>query len=192
MAKYEGGRSQNEPSETEQILGRPVEAAKRDIASVVAGKEIDPQWKGQYERLLQIRDHIIDEEQQLEMQGQEIQPDPVMDEGAESATNTFTRDMSLGRVSGYQELLDEVNAALARIEDGSYGICEVTGDKIPTERLKAVPWTRVTREAEEQLEREGRSPLHFELPPQFSTGDVSSGRTEVESTTHREKHQHRF
>ena len=192
MAKQAGEGQAEQPSETELILGRPVEAAERDIASVVAGKQIDPRWKEQYERLLQIRDHVIDEETRLEDRAREIQPDPAIDEGAESASNTFTRDLSLGRVSGYQELLDEVNAALARIEDGSYGTCELTGQTIPADRLRAVPWTRFTREAEEQLEREGRPPVRFELPPQFSVRDVSAGRTEVESTLHRDQHQHRL
>jgi RNA polymerase-binding transcription factor DksA len=192
MATEKKDRSKQPPSETAQILGRSVEAAERDVASVVAGHKIDPRWKEQYERLLQIRDHVIDEERRLEDLSRQNQPDPATDEGAESASNTFTRDLSLGRVSAYQELLDEVNAALARIADGSYGICEVTGEKIPLERLRAVPWTRLTREAEGQIERDGTPPLHFELPPQFSTGDVSSGRTEVESTLHREKDQHRL
>ncbi len=192
MAKKPSRKTREQPSETELILGRPVEAAERDVASVVAGKKIDPHWRGQYERLLQLRDHIIDEERRLEQESQGNQPDPLTDEGAESASSTFTREMALGRVSGYQELLDEVNGALARIENDSYGICEVTGKEIALERLKAVPWTRFTREAEEQLEQEGKAPLRFELPPQFSTSDVSSGRTEGESTMRREEGQHRL
>jgi hypothetical protein len=46
-------------------------------------------------------------------------------------------------------------------------------------------------EAEEQLEREGKAPVRFELAPQFTTGDAVSGRTEVESTRHRDENQHR-
>ncbi|MBV9672279.1 MAG: TraR/DksA family transcriptional regulator [Verrucomicrobia bacterium] len=74
------------------------------------------------------------------------------------------RDMSLANTSSYQEMLDEVNEALARIEDGRYGICELSGKPIPEKRLRAVPWTRYTLESEEQLEREGKAPFQFQLP----------------------------
>ena len=179
------------PATTEQILGRSVDAAEKDVSSVVAGKEIDPRWREYYERLLQIRDGIIDEESRLENESRENQPQFITDVGAESASASFTRDMALGRVSGYQEMLDEVNQALSRIETGAYGKCELTGKDIPVERLKAIPWTRFSKEAEEQLEAAGDAPVRFELPPQFTTGDAFSGRTEVESTRHRDENQHR-
>jgi hypothetical protein len=88
-------------------------------------------------------------------------------------------------------LLDEVNAALSRIESGTYGQCEVTRKPISAARLEAVPRTRFSVDAEEELERDGKAPVRFELPPQFTTGDAFSGRTEVESTVHREEHQDR-
>jgi len=39
--------------------------------------------------------------------------------------------------------LTEIDAALARIEAGTYGICEATGEPIAAARLRAIPWTRV-------------------------------------------------
>jgi DnaK suppressor protein len=48
----------------------------------------------------------------------------------------------------------EVDAALARMDDGSYGVCEETGDPIPFGRLSAEPTARFTVEAQEQLEHE--------------------------------------
>lgn len=180
-----------QPATSEQILGRPVEAARKDVASVVAGKQIDARWEKHYARLLEIRDGIIDEETRLQTEARANQPDFITDPGAATANASITRDMALGRASGYQELLDEVNAALARIEDGSYGRCELTGKEIAPERLDAVPWTRFSGEAEAQLERDGKAPVKFELPPQITSRDASSGRTEVESTLHRDENQHR-
>ncbi|RMG98501.1 MAG: TraR/DksA family transcriptional regulator [Deltaproteobacteria bacterium] len=55
------------------------------------------------------------------------------------------------------ELLREVEAALARMEDGTYGVCEETGEPIPLARLRAIPWARRTAEAEELAERERRA-----------------------------------
>ncbi|GBF52004.1 DnaK suppressor protein [Leptospira ryugenii] len=49
------------------------------------------------------------------------------------------------------ETLKEIEYALEKIENGSYGICEGTGKKIPVARLKAIPWTRYTVEYAEQI-----------------------------------------
>jgi RNA polymerase-binding protein DksA len=46
--------------------------------------------------------------------------------------------------------LHEIDRALARIDDGVYGICVVTGQPIPVERLRALPWATMTVEAAEQ------------------------------------------
>ena len=46
----------------------------------------------------------------------------------------------------------EIEIALARIENGTYGICEETDEKIETERLLAIPWTRLSIEGAEARE----------------------------------------
>lgn len=43
--------------------------------------------------------------------------------------------------------LNEIDAALRRLEGGTYGVCEVTGKPISTERLRAIPWTRLSQAA---------------------------------------------
>lgn len=43
-----------------------------------------------------------------------------------------------------RHLLSEINESLMRLEDGSYGVCEETEEPIEVERLKAVPWTRLS------------------------------------------------
>lgn len=60
----------------------------------------------------------------------------------DQGTNTFLRerDLSLGEHETY--LLDEIDAALARIDAGSFGVCEVDGTPIEFERLQALPWAR--------------------------------------------------
>ncbi len=52
-----------------------------------------------------------------------------------------------------QEKLKDIELALEKIEDGSYGICEGTGRKIPQARLNHIPWTRYTTEYAQQIER---------------------------------------
>jgi len=53
----------------------------------------------------------------------------------------------------HRELL-EILAALQRIDEGTYGICERSDKPIPKKRLEAIPWTRYTIEAAREVERE--------------------------------------
>jgi len=49
------------------------------------------------------------------------------------------------------ETLKEIETALEKIDNGSYGVCEGTKKKIPVARLRAIPWTRYTVEFAEQM-----------------------------------------
>jgi RNA polymerase-binding transcription factor DksA len=71
---------------------------------------------------------------------------------ADAGTDSFDRDLALGLASFEQESLYEVEAALKRIGEGTYGVCELTGRLIPWRRLQAVPWTRFSIEAETKIE----------------------------------------
>ena len=60
---------------------------------------------------------------------------------ADAASETYEREMDEGLEEDARDQLHQVEAALARIESGDYGTCEVCGKTIPVERLEAVPWT---------------------------------------------------
>ena len=70
----------------------------------------------------------------------------------ETATATVDReiDYSLGENAG--ELLEQIDAALARIEDGSYGTCTACGREIDPERLDAFPWAALCIDDARRLE----------------------------------------
>jgi RNA polymerase-binding transcription factor DksA len=70
---------------------------------------------------------------------------------ADAATDSFDRDLVLGLATFEQDGVYEIDAALKRIEDGTYGVCELTGQQIPWNRLEAIPWTRFTIEAESRV-----------------------------------------
>lgn len=55
--------------------------------------------------------------------------------------------------------LEEINAALDRIENGSYGICDATGKKIKKERLEAIPYTRYSIQAQENEDADNPGPI---------------------------------
>jgi RNA polymerase-binding protein DksA len=61
----------------------------------------------------------------------------------DTATATFDRELDEGLEEGAQQTLQAIDDALAKIEDGSYGTCEVCGKPIGAERLSAIPWARL-------------------------------------------------
>jgi DnaK suppressor protein len=50
------------------------------------------------------------------------------------------------------QLIQQIDSALERIENGSYGYCKITGNKIGLKRLEALPFTNISIEALEQME----------------------------------------
>ena len=61
----------------------------------------------------------------------------------------------LSTLSGLdEEKLRDISLALEKIKDGSYGICEGSGKKIPEARLNQIPWARHSIEYAEREERE--------------------------------------
>lgn len=119
--------------------------------------QVPQHWAWHYQRLQSFRDHLLDTHaiQIAEVSGP-LEANSM--DTADTATEEFDHDLALGLLSQERNALDEVEAAIRRILDGSYGICEETGRPIPAARLRAVPWTRFTREVEERLEQEGSNP----------------------------------
>jgi RNA polymerase-binding transcription factor DksA len=62
---------------------------------------------------------------------------------ADTATAMYDRELDEGLEEGARETLVGIDAALARIEAGTYGICEGCGKPIAAERLAAIPWARL-------------------------------------------------
>jgi RNA polymerase-binding transcription factor DksA len=60
----------------------------------------------------------------------------------DTATAMYDRELDQGLGDGARQTLTEIDAALLRMDAGTYGICETCGKPIPPERLAAIPWTR--------------------------------------------------
>jgi DnaK suppressor protein len=72
---------------------------------------------------------------------------------ADMGTDNYEQEFTLGLVEKDRNLLREINAALAKIQNGTYGICEGTGKPISKPRLEAQPWAKYSIEYARQLER---------------------------------------
>jgi RNA polymerase-binding protein DksA len=59
------------------------------------------------------------------------------------ATATYDRELDEGLEEGAQQTLSDIDLALRKIEDGTYGTCEICGKPIGADRLAAIPWARL-------------------------------------------------
>jgi DnaK suppressor protein len=72
---------------------------------------------------------------------------------ADSASETYMRELDEGLEENAEHILAEINAALGRIEDGTYGLCSNCGGPIGEERLLAVPYATLCIEDKRAQER---------------------------------------
>jgi DnaK suppressor protein len=129
---------------------------------VLAGNELDKEFiERQKSRLLErkaelerMRDGVREDERDRSQEEQDTQ----FDSGDESQY-MFTREIDATLGQQFDRQLEEVNRALEKIEEGTYGLSDDTGEPIPKGRLEAIPEALYTVEAQERRERERRPPI---------------------------------
>jgi DnaK suppressor protein len=72
---------------------------------------------------------------------------------ADMGTDNYEQEFTLGLMEKDRKLLRDLNDGLAKIQNGTYGICEGTGKPISKARLEAQPWARYSIEYARKLER---------------------------------------
>src|SRR2546429_5349505 len=92
-------------------------------------------------RLIEKHRQLADEVGRPALYGKDQEDDSIKDLG-DQANTAYTREFFFELGNGDRRLLREVVAALAKIEDGSFGSCERCGETIAEKRLDAVPFAR--------------------------------------------------
>ncbi len=72
---------------------------------------------------------------------------------ADEGTDDFNRIISLEVTSKEFDILRQIDRALEKIEENTYGVCDISGDEIPLARLEAVPYATMTVKAQEKFEK---------------------------------------
>ena len=72
---------------------------------------------------------------------------------ADQGTDDFDRAINLELMSHDFDVVRQIERALEKIDEDTYGICDVTGKEIPKKRLDAMPYANMTVEAQEQIEK---------------------------------------
>ena len=71
---------------------------------------------------------------------------------ADVGTDNFEQEFTLGLIESERQTLREIQEALVRVDNGTYGVCMGTGRQIPKVRLEAVPWAKYTIEYKRLLD----------------------------------------
>ncbi len=109
------------------------------------------QLQKQLYRLIELRERVTGEIISINRDSlNHTEPDPSL---SDQGTDTFDREFALNQLSNEQDVLFEIDEAIRRIENGAYGICEMTEQPINIERLEALPYVRYSVQAQAELEK---------------------------------------
>lgn len=138
-----------------QPARRPRRASTTDVVGPPPSRRRIPlRFRRHFERLVKLREQMLRRQADLARDALEASP-RFSQHMADAGTDHYQRDLALSMLSSEQEALYQIDQAIDRIRNGTYGICELTGKPIEARRLEAIPWTRFSAAAEKQLERNG-------------------------------------
>jgi DnaK suppressor protein len=118
--------------------------------------------------LAKVRENLLETKSKLLEEvdtDQKAQRDANKDEGMDAydlASEERDREINFILSDRERAKIKEIDEALARLADQSYGICEECGLEIGEERLDALPFTRVCRDCQQDREREAKSQRNFD------------------------------
>jgi DnaK suppressor protein len=115
----------------------------------------------------ELREHLLKERADLQAQLDELESSTFSanqsemtgemgydEEPADAGTATFEREKDLSLVNNIHDLMDRIDKALGKMDDGTYGLCDRCGKPIEKLRLKALPYANLClkdKQAEERV-----------------------------------------
>lgn len=72
---------------------------------------------------------------------------------ADEGTDDFGRTISIEVSSREMNVLRQIDRALIKLDEGSYGVCDISGEEIPMKRLEAIPYATMTVSSQDKLEK---------------------------------------
>lgn len=110
-------------------------------------------------KLLDARNQILNSGVLSNLEDLQINSDELADE-ADLATSTINQQVSFSIREKEMNKLRRIDAALERVEEGSFGYCLESGDEIEPKRLETQPWAEFCIEVAEEKEREQAQRFH--------------------------------
>lgn len=145
-SKTKGSVSSNDRVLAQQFVIKP---------KVNKNLKLTPFLAKQRQRLLELKDTLLDAMRGVARDNLHAGSDTSAFgmHQADAGSDAYDRDFALSMLSKEQGSLYEIDEALKRIEDGNYGICEISEKPIKHERLEALPFTRYTVDCQAELEK---------------------------------------
>ncbi len=146
-------------------------------------KDVPKKWKKYYKLLVELREKYT---QGISEHSDDVKTRASHDSAGDmnaygqhlgdAGSESFERDLAFSILSDEKGTVAEIDAAIERIKNGTYGICEITGKPIPESRLEAIPFARYSKEGQEIKEREARKAklASRNLPPTDFASDGAS------------------
>ena len=150
------------PTAKAKAPARPDRAPNRGkLARALTRKEL-----GEFRRLLEDeKRRLMEELEAMEEHTPEVEDQVGMDVGggydedlADVASNTFEREKGMALESSVQQMLAQVEEALVRMEEGTYGICQRCGNPIDVARLRVLPFATMDIRCKELEEKANGAP----------------------------------
>lgn len=165
-----------------ELTDEQTEAVAAAKAQLAANPDWEPFVKMQRQHLLDLRDKALDSMSGVARDTLRNHPEGSEASGsgehqADAGSDAYDRDFALSLLSKEQDGLYEIEQALARIDNGTYGICEMSYKVIPILRLEAIPFARLTVECQAQWEKEKGQNARFR--PRVALG-FAGGQNDVD------------
>jgi DnaK suppressor protein len=137
-------------------------------------RRVDAFAQAQRAKLLELRSTLVDSMSEIarETRVEFCDSSVFATHNGDAGSDACDRDLALCLLSQETNALTEIDKALERIESGSYGICEMSGQPIPASRLKAIPFARFTVEWQAEIEKRRKAAQgQRSIAPAFSDDD---------------------
>ncbi len=123
------------------------------------GYKMNPWQRKQYQRLIDLRDDMLDTvtgmaKESLRARSEGSESSAFGMHQADAGSDAYDREFALSLLTQEQDALYEIEEAIKRLEIGTYGICEMSGEKIPQERLEAIPFAKFTVQCQAHHEKQ--------------------------------------
>jgi DnaK suppressor protein len=104
-------------------------------------------------KLLEMRRDLLSQVERKKLYSKEVGEDGIPDSG-DVAAYSYSKEVLMGLGENERTKLRLVEEALAKIDEGTYGVCERCEEAIPVKRLELLPFTRYCVQCQTELERE--------------------------------------
>lgn len=103
-------------------------------------------------KLLARREELMKTIARTQEEGRAADDDPTVDL-ADKAANSYTKEFLFGMTNADRTILNQIDAALKRIQGDAYGVCASCQEEMQQKRLEAVPWAKHCIACQQKLEQ---------------------------------------